>query len=305
MKKLLVYTFGFILLSFSAYGQIPNNDFENWITNPAGIEDPENFNTTNAAYKSMDQITGTNHPASAVKVSPGYNSTFALKVQNVSATVAAPTDPLPGFACVVSGSNKNPGMAVTLKPSALTGYYKFAQGGPADNSDTACVMVTLSKWNTASNARETVGSGKYLISSNTSSFTFFNLSISYLNNTLPDSIQINILSSISKIKFAGTSLTIDDLGLGTVSGLNNSLAADKISIYPNPALTEINISNIPEEASFIEIRDFTGKKIQSASITSDIMNLKTDLLSPGMYIYSIIDKQGNLKYMDKVLIIEH
>src|SRR4051812_12285527 len=111
MKKLLVYTFGFIPLSFSAYGQIPNYDFENWITNPAGIEDPANFNTTNAVYKGLDQSTGNNHPASAVKVSPGYSGTFALKVQNVSATVASPMDPLPGFACVVSGSNKNPGFA--------------------------------------------------------------------------------------------------------------------------------------------------------------------------------------------------
>jgi hypothetical protein len=305
MKKLLIYLSGVTLLSFSAYGQIPNNDFENWITSPSGIEDPENFNTTNAAYKSMDQATGANHPASVVKVSPGYNSTFALKVQNVSGTVTSPTDPLPGFACAVSGTNKNTGFALTQKPTDLTGYYKFVQGGTAGSLDTACVMVTLSKWNATSRTRETVGSAKYFIYSNTSSFTFFNLNISYLNNTLPDTIQINILSTISKVKSAGTSLTLDNLGFSTVSGITNSLPADKISIYPNPALDEINISNIPEGAAFIEIRDFTGKKIQSASVISDLMNLKTNLLSSGIYIYSIIDKKGALVYTDKVLIIEH
>jgi hypothetical protein len=82
------------------------------------------------------------------------------------------------------------------------------------------------------------------------------------------------------------------------------LFSKTISLYPNPALDEINIKNIPAEASNIDIMDFTGKKVRALEVSSDFMNFKTNSLSSGMYFYTISNVNGEILYTDKFSILK-
>jgi hypothetical protein len=301
MKKLFLYLFGFISLSINIYGQIPNNEFESWTL--VGVsESPANYYTSNAAYRNVDLAAKTTHSSSAIKVA-GCNSAYALRVQNVSATVVTPTDPLPGFAVLIS-SNNNVGIPMLSRPSALTGSFIFEQG--LLNIDTACVLVTITKWNPISKSRETVGEGKFLVSSNVSLFSPFNIDIRYANSSMPDSAQIYIQSSISKVKCVNTSLTVDKLAFigSSVNGINNSMFNETISTYPNPTRDDINIKNIPQEASVIEILDFKGTELRSVEVTSDLMNISTENFQSGIYFYLLLNENGDVLYAGKFNVLE-
>jgi hypothetical protein len=308
MRKITFYLLGFILLPFQLYAQIPNGDFENWTTGGAG-EVPNYCMTSNVVYKTSDMISASSHPASVIKTSPGFSANYALTLQNVTGTTnGLLKDTVPGFATFISSGGKE-GFPVVQRFNSLKGYYKFIQGGnPANHTiDTATITISVSKWNYNTNSREILGKGKLNIYVNALAYTEFNLDLSYQSISMPDSAQISISSSSCKVKFPGTSLTVDKLTLegisaGVTTGLKNNSNIDIVSVYPNPAVDEINIKNIPAAASIIDLMDLTGKVIQSTMITSDLMNIKTNALSSGMYSYSIINKTGEIIFASKIYV---
>jgi hypothetical protein len=307
MKMLFIFLIGFIPLSYS-HAQIPNNDFETWNSGSTG-ENPESWMTTNAIFKNLDNLTNSVHPASVVKASPGYNESFGMTLRNVVGTaLGVSIDTVPGIASAITNAGKE-GFSITQRFNSLIGYYKFTQGGNgiAPKIDTSLIIITVSKWNENTHKREIIGRGELPFFLSTSTFTPFSISIEYSSSMAPDSAQITIMSSSSKKRFPGTSLTIDQISLGGginsgAAGLKKTSLQDIVQTYPNPARSEINISNIPKEASAIELRDLSGKKIHSTLVDSDFINIKTHTLSSGMYIYSIVSKTGEIICINKITI---
>lgn len=75
---------------------------------------------------------------------------------------------------------------------------------------------------------------------------------------------------------------------GTLSLIENNSSAAELILYPNPAVSELNIkfssSHVNEKMAY-EILDITGKR----ALTGFIENNKVDVasLNPGIYIFSI------------------
>ena len=78
-------------------------------------------------------------------------------------------------------------------------------------------------------------------------------------------------------------LSVIPLSVSTVS--NNS----QISIYPNPASNQLNISS-PENLTHIQVLDITGKILISHTDNSHIMNIDVSSLSPGLYFVRLNDQ---------------
>jgi hypothetical protein len=300
MKKILQITL-IMTLAFNAQAQIPNNSLENW-SSAGTFEEPDDWATSNILYYGMDLVSGgvTKTPTSALKVSPANTGSYAIQIRNVVDSVNIfgtyyPYDTIPAFALTA--------FAYTQRPTSMIGYYKFTQGAILPDKDSAIIAVNITKWN--GSTQDTIGRGFIYVTATASAYTAFTIPINYFNATIPDSAWVYAASSINDDAYNGTSLIMDDLSFTGVTGIKNiSLLGERISLYPNPALDEINFKNIPVEASNIDIRDFTGKKIQSLEVTSDLMNFKTSSLSSGMYFYSITDGSGEVLYADKFSILK-
>jgi Secretion system C-terminal sorting domain len=79
-----------------------------------------------------------------------------------------------------------------------------------------------------------------------------------------------------------------------VTGLNYNLKNAALNIYPNPAQSELRISNAFQGNVFYEIKDLSGKVIASDQLNTISKSIDIKALSEGMYILS-------LKNNDKIL----
>lgn len=264
------------LISFSVQAQIANSDFENWYTDSTGKArltgwehliqgdhtNPWLFGTYESTYREHGQF--------ALTISRWYNYTYDVVRQY------AP---------------------LSSKPSALSGYYKYT-GNNVDNYagvrtlDTALVEVYLTKWNSALNRRETVGSGNKDLALNPS-FTQFFCPLNYVSILSPDSILIHFQPS----KFDGTSaascsdsgwcsfLTIDNLALEQSTGIG-ALQSNYIRVYPNPVSNVLFIDLKQPEACMVTATDMLGKIIMRCFVISGNAKLDVSNWSSGIYFVS-------------------
>lgn len=284
MKKTIL---SIILLTIFAnkllYAQIPNAGFETWANN-----EPAGWITLNllsllgfplSAEQTVDKRSGT----SALKLSVKEYS--FLLTPNVKDTLA-------GF-CITGKTNglseddAIPGFAYNGRPTSLTGYFKFNITKP----DTGLIALGFSKWDPVKKEADSLGGTLLAFNKNTPNYTSFSAPIFYKNNVLPDTAVIYIFSSIADKPIPGTTLFIDDLGFvggtaSTVAGLSEL----KTITYPNPARSEVNISQLDRNAESIQILDMAGKAIETLNITEpSTMTLPLDSYNNGMYIYEIKD----------------
>jgi hypothetical protein len=80
------------------------------------------------------------------------------------------------------------------------------------------------------------------------------------------------------------------VGVNETSNLTNN-----ISLFPNPATSELTIQNAEFRIEKIEIRDVLGEKVFSQPLTSDTKQVTISVadFSPGIYFITITDQAGN------------
>ena len=77
------------------------------------------------------------------------------------------------------------------------------------------------------------------------------------------------------------SLRVNHTGLGQTSALANS-----VSVYPNPASTEFNVSMTATNAT-VEIMDITGKLVEADAVTMGTARFDVSNYKNGVYFYQI------------------
>jgi hypothetical protein len=312
MKKHLLSISLVALTFFSAQAQIPNPGFENWTVGGASnqYEDPDNWGISNFFYEGLDDLAGTSTPTSIVKDSPGHTGSYGVKMQNVVGTFPGfgVVDTLPGFTVsytVDIDNNQLDGFVWNTRSAALTGYYKFHQGGTGvyPNIDTASIAVGLFKWNTTTLQSDSIGGGYLEIHIDQAGYASFSVPIYYLDgSSVPDSAIIFMTSSDAAKSFPNTYLIVDDVAFsGIATGVNNAAfpAGKAPYAFPNPAKDQINIGNVPTESTRIEVRDFTGRVVLTSTAVSNQTSFNLNGLKEGMYIYTILDDQGSVLYTEK------
>ncbi|WP_336964189.1 T9SS type A sorting domain-containing protein [Chryseobacterium contaminans] len=79
----------------------------------------------------------------------------------------------------------------------------------------------------------------------------------------------------------------------TLSTNEVAAASKKVSLYPNPAKTIVNLKNI-DRINSLDIYDATGRKVKSIKPEGENINIED--LKSGTYYFEIKLKDGNLSY---------
>lgn len=290
MKKILPFVFVCWLISGFSQNTIPNAGFENW---------SDENNATDWYGLSIDLIV---YQLYTFSQSPdAHVGSYAAKVETIDATLVN----LPGIAClspisfdlmaggIVFGSAGTP---INVRPTSITGNLKYNQMG----SDTAAIIVVLTKWNTGTSQRDTVGYFGTLINSPSASYVPFNISINV--SQTPDSMNIMLVSSGGYEPQVGSQLFVDNLDMTFLPNTGiETPSLFSLEFYPNPATDEVLFS-LPESGnSVIAIYDSTGKLIRTERQFDQVFYIDVRNLQQG--IYQIVLMQNNNTYTHKILVL--
>ena len=186
----------------------------------------------------------------------------------------------------------------TSRLGALKGFYKYEENIIDAQTDTiadiAQISVFMTKWNSSTSHRDTIGMG-ILDLNGAANYTLFTNPITYINSTIvPDSIHIlldpslvrrdpNGQNYITMDDGIGSFLTVDNLSLidEDVMGLNEF--SQSVNVYPNPATDLLVIENFQGRVALF---DLNGKLIHDQDLESNEIVL-LDQLNAGVYILQL------------------
>jgi len=287
MKKNSLFLLSLLIITIFnnliAQVQIPNGDFETWTSNTAA--------TSWNGASLPPYLTGT-----YAKSTDFHGGSFAmlLETQHITVPISAT---VPGFASLgtVSVTYVSPyytvkgGISCTNKPVKLKGYYKQTQ----ISTDTCGVYIYLTHWN--GTTADTIAEGEFKTSANVSTYTYFEITLTYNSSTTPDTLNINLVSSPYH---TGSKLYIDDLTLDyTPLSVNNDITNNNISIFPNPAHNYLNINlNNNLSSSKINIYNILGKSVYKTQMNAKetFKTIDVSALPDGLYFLEILSNSSKL-----------
>lgn len=273
-KIILIFT---LIFGFSVNAQqLPNGGFENW-TPGFGFEDPTSWASLNAL-----SIIGV--PISVSKSTQSHSGSFSVKVETIAADLemTGMPSPTPGILFIGSldilSQSVVVGMPFTAKPDSLVGWVKYS---PV-NGDTSGLVVQLTKWNATTMSQDMIGLGFHLAFAG-SAFSRFSVPFDYLLDDAPDTLSINVLSSLGNGQI-GSAIWIDDLALiyNNQIQVNEIAASTFFNVFPNPVNDELSIES--KIADKIAIYSSTGTEIDSFEVSPETSKkFDVKLLSNGLY----------------------
>ncbi len=292
MSKLL-YLLAALSITTSAAAQLQNPDFENW-ESPV-VSDAAPYNNP-VGWRNVNKWFGTEH------------AVFSFSFQEPVDTIAQQNN----YALRLSvwyHSTKDAAYQtapVNYRPAALKGYYKYEDNifidGAESITDTAQVVVILTKWNAALVKEDTVGSGIFETAEAVSTFTPFNIAIQYFSPEIPEKITVLLDPSIigryyERNYFSGADkcswFTVDNLDLiNNPTGIKELQPKQNLFTYPNPAAEEINFAAISGNAI---ITDLSGKHIMNAALKNE-RSINIQQLAAGNYVLQIKGENNQVYY---------
>ncbi|MEI7802057.1 MAG: T9SS type A sorting domain-containing protein [Bacteroidota bacterium] len=156
---------------------------------------------------------------------------------------------------------------ITTHPFQLKGYFK----SDFITADSASIKITLF------NNTQAVDSGEYFITTSLANWTNITVPISNTSVTV-NSVTINITACNQQ----QNKCWVDLLSFEEPSGVP-TVTDDFISLFPNPALSQLTVVSLQSEVEAITISDVLGKIIyqQAVNQKSSVINLQS--FSPGIY----------------------
>ncbi|MFH1320640.1 MAG: T9SS type A sorting domain-containing protein [Bacteroidota bacterium] len=77
-----------------------------------------------------------------------------------------------------------------------------------------------------------------------------------------------------------------------------------IHVYPNPAANELNVITSMQKEGVVRIYNIFGKQIKRVVLKGSTTKVNTSKLADGMYIYQVIDEEGNILKNGKFNVIK-
>ena len=273
-----------LMISGFAKAQMLNGDFENWHTDSFNAQKLDNWrHYQNDADKSTAGFTG-----GTWRVTNAYSGTYALKI---SRWYASDVD------------NVRQQAAISQKPASLTGYYIYEDpnlvyninGGTGHITDTALVLVQITRWNSALQRRDTIGSGVKKLWA-VAAYTPFTLAINYTSSGQPDSAVIALFPS----SYPDTSttivchdlgpcsyLTIDHLELQTSTAVIATNASEKVEVFPNPAYDQVFLRYNSDRPITVCLVNPLGAVVRTMNLTKGLNPMDIQDLASGIYFLKI------------------
>ena len=194
------------------------------------------------------------------------------------------------------------GVPYTNKPEGMAYWAKYAPVG----TDTGFAYVLLTKWNTTTLKRDTVGIAGDTISSAIATWTKRLLPILYNSTTItPDTLSILFSSSSRTAAQVGTVMHVDELFLYLPTQSNISEKGEnEMNIYPNPASNILYLKNYSNESSSVVLRDMLGRVILTEKLLKNDMNtISLNEVPVGVYLLSSYNSKGEILQTKKLSVI--
>ncbi len=281
-----VYSILFCLLigSTNAQSTLPNLGFETWTSSP------ENLSTPWATLNGLSTVFA---PLTTTKTTDAHSGSFAAKLETklYSGLLLSGLAATGNFSLSIidPSSSLKTGKPFDGRPDSLAGWTKYTSVA----SDSAIVVLMLSKWNSVTNNRDTIGTAVYTLYNTTSNYARFSQAVDYVSVLTPDSIVIISTSSAGggldpAVGSVGSTLYIDDFQLiyntsslfdveenYTYYQLENTLFFNQlldgiVSIYSATgayirqlevtAASSITLADLPPAVYFIRINNSTAIK---------------------------------------------
>lgn len=265
--------------------QLPNNDFENWTTYTVGVDDPPS-ETQDAIPYEVDSLLGGIWGSGNTLIDTLDEVGIDLFLKDTSYSYSGShaallrtqmIGPLPATGTLWTGFigklfdlnaplfGAKTGIPFTDTPSNLKGYYDYK----SVNGDSCRVECYMTKWNTSSNKRDTIGWGEFWTDQTSGGFEAFDVPMLYAYaNPDPDTLITVFLSSYGGVDFRGqegSTFIVDSVYFEydpiTVSSPEYTHELD-VSVYANNREVIINAPEILKNAS-VDIYDVHGKLILS------------------------------------------
>ncbi|HSY60998.1 MAG TPA: PCMD domain-containing protein [Cytophaga sp.] len=266
MRKIYILL-TFCITSYTYGQQLLNSDFENWTNHPGSggytsYDEADNWASGNAATNISPGLT-----PPTTKTTDAQNGTYAAKLttQSIFGQIAAGNLFTGKFQLNLTNPVKSAQMGIpyVAKPTAFNVYYKYT----SVNGDSCAIYALLTKYNSVTKTRDTVGFGEFKTHVTVSSYTLLHVDITYRNAEIPDSIAMVFTSSADGGNFrgqVGSSLTVDNLSL-EFSALNTITSLNAVSavLYPNPAQSSVYLSNAPSESGTVYFYNAFGTLVES------------------------------------------
>ena len=282
MKKFYLF-FMAVCFVFSAKAQIPNAGFETWTNDstPAswnGVMSVSVFGLYNFDLSTVLQSTDV------------HGGTYAAMITS-DKTIPYIGTLLPGILSygnnvydILAGIQVSGGIPVSVKPTKVKGYYKYANV----NGDTMSIIGFCYK------NGDTIASGGIMSASTVASYTYFEFDLDYTQNMVPDTFNIIAVSSAGAVPQAGSALYLDDLEVEvTGAGVDGTIAVDELlKLSPNPTQGILNVELIPNETNLITVFDYSGKPVLASGSNESHMEFDLSGFSNGVYFVEISNSKG-------------
>ena len=272
-------------LEFTTSQPIPGGSFNTWI--PDSLFDPANWNVGNSGSNGSGVYRSERH------YSGSYSVELVSQPSGGGGQAVSPAFMSTGTIPIGNGGSDNPtgGLPYTRTTDTLTGWYEYIPAG----ADSGAIQVNLY----AAGASVGVNGGYFTAAS---SWTYF--SLPFNASSTPDTMRIEVYSSIGNNTIPGSALYLDYMQLKSqplpLLGVNTLTAGtNSVTAYPNPANDILNIRfNDPVTGPMsAKIYDMTGRVIDEANydIPAPIVTFHVGYLPSGMYFYEVTNNGNTIR----------
>lgn len=288
LKYIFVFAMGiFLQQGIVAQNQIPDGDFENWAFDPFNVYE----NPASGWWSTLNPLASLGGPVSVSKDGSSHSGTYCALLETYQyGTLLVPGILLSGtFDILASPNFFTRGRPYTDRPSTFEGWYKY---NPA-MGDSGAIAVQLTKWNTTTLQRDTVGEVGIVITQAAPTWTQFVLPILYFNQDTPDTLVVVATSSAAAdqlIGQVGSQLWIDDFDL------------DITTTASTPTIEKLDITFVPgEDWAFqvgnspidLQVINASGQPVLRRNLRPGNHRFATDSWSEGLYLVHMKDQKGH------------
>ena len=274
MKKIYALIFATLFYSTAFSQALPNQSFDNW-TNAGSYEDPDDWNTLNAATSGFGAITAQKATGNDVHTGAAAIKLVTLFVLIQNANGIATTGTIN-----VGNQTIDGGIPYTLRPDSLTGWYKCDPQG-ADYG-----FVDFSLLDAA--GTDTVGFAHFQTPNATvNTYTYFSVPVVYYNANTPALSRCVMSSSAGFTSVLNSVLIVDDVDLVfNPDGIREPVFGNAIVKYK--AASGKLIVNSVKKAK-LSVIDMSGKMVFNNMVNEGTTEVALTDITEGIYAFILTD----------------
>jgi len=275
----------------------PNPGFEGWnTTGTPSYSNPNGWNSAN----SQSAITGTFGCVKATGANAKVGSAAVELITESILGITAPGIVTTGTVPTSASGSITGGIAYTLRPDSIVGWFKYAPQG-ADNGFAAMYLFGSAANNTDTVAEASFSTGNVT----TSTYKRFAAAFVYRNtDAVANSIWLLSSSSGTSGAVVGSSAYFDELAViikNTTGIANQTNPGASIVVSPNPATDHFMVTTVGSNST-ISLFDITGRKVTEQKLLNGPNLVDVNLLTNGVYIYTVADANGLPLKTGKIII---